>query len=179
MTLELYSASGSLCSQKVKLVLAEKNLEWNNHLLNLLTFENLQPSYIQLNSQAVVPTLIHNNTIITDSAVIIRYLDKQFRDPTLTPVDPKLQEKMNSWIELQNQFPMRELMYGNYRGIDGIVLRRSVQIKEKLLSRLMQTYPELTQQYAFKLQDVKQWNSTIQSDRDIADINARIAPMLD
>ena len=165
MTIELYSASGSLCSQKVKLVLAEKNLEWKNHLLNLLTFENLQPSYIQLNPQAVVPTLIHNNTVITDSAVIIRYLDEQFQDRILTPVDPKLQEKMNSWIELQNQFPMRELMYGNYRGIDGIVLRRSVQIKEKLLSRLMQTYPELTQQYAFKLQDVKQWNSIIQSDR--------------
>ena len=44
MTLELYSASGSLCSQKVKLVLAEKNLEWKDHLLNLLTFENLQPN---------------------------------------------------------------------------------------------------------------------------------------
>ena len=115
MTLELYSASGSLCSQKVKLVLAEKDLEWNNHLLNLLTFKNLQPSYIQLNPQAVVPTLIHNNTVITDSAVIIRYLDEQFQDRILTPVDPKLQEKMNSWIELQNQFPMRELMYGNYR----------------------------------------------------------------
>ena len=179
MTLELYSASGSLGSQKVKLVLAEKNLEWNNHLLNLLTFENLQPSYIQLNSQAVVPTLVHNDTAIADSAVIIRYLDEQFRDPTLTPVEPKLREKMNSWIELQNQFPMRELMYGNYQGINGIVLRRSVQIKEKLLSRLMQIYPELAQQYASKLQDVKRWNSTIQSDREIADINARIAPMLD
>ena len=45
--LELYYASESLCSQKVKLVLAEKDLEWRSHPLNLLTFENLQPSYIE------------------------------------------------------------------------------------------------------------------------------------
>jgi glutathione S-transferase len=141
--LELYDASGSLCSQKVKLVLAEKKLEWKNHSLNLLTFENLQPSYLRLNPKGVVPTLIHDGKVVTDSAVIIRYLDEQFPYPLLTPAEPLLQEKMKGWINLQNQFPMRELMYGNYRGIEGVLLRRSVQIKQKLLPQLIQENPEL------------------------------------
>ncbi len=176
--LELYHASGSLCSQKVKLVLAEKNLEWKSHPLNLLTFENLQPSYIQLNSKGVVPTLIDDGKVITDSAIIIRYLDEQFPQPKLTPAEPTLQEKMNSWIDLQNEFPMREVMYGNYTGIEGFVLRRSVQIKQKLLSQLMQVNYELKEEYETKLNDVRKWNSTIQDVKKMAILNAQIEPML-
>lgn len=81
MTLEPYYASESLCSQKVKLVLAEKELKWKSHLINLLTFENLQPSYMRLNPKGVVPTLLHEGRIITDSVAIMRYLDKQFPYP--------------------------------------------------------------------------------------------------
>ena len=176
--LELYSAPESLCSQKVKLVLAEKNLEWKSHLLNLLTFENLQPVYIQLNPKGVVPTLIHDGRVVTDSAVIVQYLDEKFPHPKLTPAEPTLQEKMTAWIELQNQFPMRELMYGNFRGIEGIVLRRSVQIKQKLLPQLIQAHPEFQAQYEAKLKDVRQWNSTIQDRGEIASINGKIEPML-
>lgn len=124
--LELYCASDSLGSQQVKLVLAEKNLEWKSYLLNLLTFDNLQPRYIQLNPKGVVPTLIHAGKVITDSVLIVRYLDEQFPHPKLTPTDPILREKMNSWIDLQDQFPMWEVMYGNYQGVEGIVLRRSL-----------------------------------------------------
>jgi len=177
--IELYYAPGSLCSQKVKLVLAEKNLEWKSHPINLLTFENLQPSYMQLNPKGVVPTLIDDGKVITDSVAIAHYLDKHFPYPLLTPAEDTLQEKMNEWIDLQNRFPMREVMYGNYRGIEGFVLRRSVQIKAKLLLQLMQTNPELKEQYAAKLEDVKQWHSTIQNTKEIASINAKIEPMLD
>ena len=179
MTIELYCASGSLCSQKVKLVLAEKNLEWKNRLLNLLTFENLQPSYIRLNSKGVVPTLLNDGQIVTDSAVIIRYLDDQFPYPRLTPAEPLGQEKMNAWIRLQDQFPLREFMYGNYKGIEGAVLRRSVQIKEKLLPKLIQAHPELKEQYASKLEDVKLWNSRINNANEIASLTQKVELMLD
>lgn len=179
MTLELFSASGSLCAQKVRLVLGEKNLKWKSHLINLLTFENLQPDYIRLNPKGVVPTLIHDGRVITDSAVIVRYLDEQFSHPRLIPTEAIFQEKMDSWIDLQNRFPMREVMYGNFQGIDGFVLRRTVQIKEKLLSKLMQANPQLKEQYAAKLEDVKQWNRTIKNTNEIANLNAKIAPMLD
>ncbi|PSN16080.1 hypothetical protein C7293_04300 [filamentous cyanobacterium CCT1] len=176
--LELYYASGSLCSQKVKLVLAEKNLDWTGHLLNLLTFENLQPAYMKLNPKGVVPTLGHAGQVITDSAVIIQYLDEQFPHFPLTPTALESQAKMQRWIDLQNQFPMREVMYGNYRGLDGWVLRRSVRIKQKLLPQLIQTHPDLRTQYAAKLADVKQWNATVQDRQAIARINEKIEPML-
>jgi glutathione S-transferase len=67
-------------------------------------------------------------------------------------------------------------MYGNYRGIEGFVLRRSVQIKQRLLPQLIQA--ELKEQYEAKLNDVRQWNSTIQDVKAIANINKKIEPML-
>lgn len=179
MRLELYHFPGSLCSQKVKLVLAEKHLKWESHLINLLTFENLQPEYLRLNPKGVVPTLVQNGTPICDSAVIVRRLDQHFPNPKLTPAAPNQQEKMNHWIELQNRFPMREVMYGNMTGMDGFVARRSVQIKEKLLPKLMQAHPELKAIYAAKLQDVQQWNQTIRDGSKMEQINARIEPLLD
>lgn len=179
MSLELYHASESLCSQKVKLVLVEKGLEWKSHLINLLTFENLNPSYIQLNHKGVVPTLLHRGRVITNSATIVRYLDEQFPHPPLIPVDPMLQEKMDRWIDLQNRFPMREVMYGNYQGIEGAILRRSIQMKEKLLPKLAQANSELQEHYAAKLEDVRQWNCTVHNAAEIANLNATIAPMLD
>jgi Glutathione S-transferase, C-terminal domain len=112
----------------------------------------------------------YSNSVIATS--IIDYY------PLLTPAKPLLQEKMKGWINLQNQFPMRELMYGNYRGIEGVVLRRSVQIKQKLLPQLIQENPELKEHYEAKLNDVRQWNSSIQDVNEIATINARMEPML-
>jgi glutathione S-transferase len=134
---------------------------------------------LRLNPKAVVPTLIHGDRVITDSAVIIKYLEKQFPEPSLSFANPKLQTQMNNWINLQDRFPMRELMYGNFQGIEGLVLRRSVQIKEKLLPQLIQLHPELQEQYLAKLKDVRQWNSTIQNKQKIAEIDVKIAPMLD
>lgn len=179
MTLKLFHASESLGSQKVKLVLAEKNLEWESHLLNLLTFENLDPSYVRLNPTAVVPTLVHGDRVITNSDTIVEYLNKQFPNPKLAFTEPKLQAQMNHWIDLQNQLPMRELIYGSSGGIEGVVLRRSVRLKEKLLSQLTQTHPELKEQYSAKLKDVRQWNSTIQNEQELVNINAKIHPILD
>ena len=176
--LELYYASGSLCSQKVKLILAEKKLNWQGHMLNLLTFENLHPSYMQLNPKGVVPTLAHDGKVITDSAMIIQYLDKHFPQPALTPVELASQTLMQQWINLQNQFPMREVMYGNYQGLEGWILRRSVHIKQRLLPQLIETHPELQANYRAKLQDVSQWNSTIQDSQAMTSINRKIEPML-
>lgn len=176
-SLELYHFPGSLCSQKVKLALAEKNIEWESRPINLLTFENLQPSYIRLNPKGVVPTLVDNGKIIRDSVAIIRYLEEQFPHPKLSPAE--LEPEMNDWIELQDRVPMREIMYGNMKGIDGIVSRRTVQIKEKLLPRLIQENPDLKEQYSAKLEDVNQWNQTIQNAEKVTQINTQIEPILE
>ncbi|MBD2731596.1 glutathione S-transferase family protein [Nostoc sp. FACHB-892] len=179
MSLELYHFPDSLCSQKVRIALAEKELEWKSHIVNLLTFENLQPNYIRINPKGVVPTLVDNGKVICNSAIILNYLDQNFPEISLTPTDPALQEKMNQWISLQDSFPMRELIYGNLKGIDGFVARRSVRMKQNIITKLMREYPDLNNQYATKLKDVKDWNITVLDKAKIGIINEKMNPILD
>ncbi|BCL39991.1 glutathione S-transferase family protein [Nostoc sp. MS1] len=179
MSLELYHFPDSLCSQKVRIALAEKGLEWKSHIVNLLTFENLQPNYIRINPKGVVPTLVNNGNIICNSAIVIKYLDQNFPETSLTPVDPALQEKMNQWISLQDSFPMRELIYGNLKGLDGFVARRSVMMKQDIISKLMREHPDLHNQYATKLKDVKDWNITVLEKAKVKSINNTMNPILD
>lgn len=176
---QLYHSPGSIYGRQVKLVLAEKKIEFSTHLINLLTFENLQPAYIRINPKGVVPTLVHNDKVICDSVAIIHYLNEQFPNPQLIPAIPELQEKMTNWINLQNDFAMREFMYANYKGIDGLVLRRSVQIKEKIIPQLIQNNPDLKKQYQTKLEDIKGWNQTLREKQQISLINAKIETILD
>ena len=76
--LELYHANHSTCSQKVRLCIAEKGLDFEGHLLDLGAKEQLDPEYLKLNPNGVVPTLVHDEVVITDSSVICEYLDEVF-----------------------------------------------------------------------------------------------------
>lgn len=51
-------------------------------------------------------------------------------------------------------------------------------MKQKLLPKLIQANPRLKEQYEAKLNDVKRWNSTIRDAKEIANLNAKIEPML-
>ena len=83
--LELYNFPQSTCSQKVRLVLAEKGLEWKDHRLDAARGEHLTPEYLALNPNGVVPTLIHDGDPIIDSSVINEYLDDEYPEPPMLP----------------------------------------------------------------------------------------------
>ena len=76
--LELYHHGSSVCAAKVRFYLAEKDLPWEGHYIDILKGEQFTPDYIKLNPKAVVPTLIHDGTVIRDSTNICEYLDDVF-----------------------------------------------------------------------------------------------------
>ena len=72
--LELYHALISTCSQKIRLLLAEKQLDWASRPITLSEGEQLSPEYL-INPNGVVPTLVDGGGAVTDSSVINEYLD--------------------------------------------------------------------------------------------------------
>ena len=64
--IELYHASMSVCSEKVRMALAEKGLEFKSHFMNLREGHQQTPDYIKLNPNAVVPTLVHDGNVIIE-----------------------------------------------------------------------------------------------------------------
>ena len=83
--IELYHTHNSVCSQKVRMALFEKKLEWNSNHLLLAKREHQTPEYLKLNPKGVVPTLIDGEEVICESTVIIEYLDDEYPDPPLMP----------------------------------------------------------------------------------------------
>ena len=74
--LTLYNAAHSTCSQKVRICLAEKRLQFDDIKLDLgKDKDHLKPDYLKLNPNGVVPTLVDDGDVIIDSSVICEYLD--------------------------------------------------------------------------------------------------------
>jgi glutathione S-transferase len=103
--LELYHTATSTCSQKVRVTLAEKRLDFISRNINLRLNENLAPEYLKLNPNGVVPTLIHDGNVILDSSVICEYLDEVFPQPRLGPDNAVGRAHMRKWLRFIEEVP--------------------------------------------------------------------------
>ncbi len=97
--MKLYHWWSSTCSRRVRIGLAAKELEWESVYVNLRTFENLEPWYVKLNPNGVVPTLDHDGSIVTESNFILEYLDDVWPDVPLRPDDPYERARMRIWMD--------------------------------------------------------------------------------
>jgi glutathione S-transferase len=68
----LFHAGMSNCSQRIRIVLEEKGMAWESHLVDLDKHEHLTEQYQQINPNGVVPTLVHDGQVIIESNDIIR-----------------------------------------------------------------------------------------------------------
>jgi glutathione S-transferase len=95
--LTLYHYVNSLCSQKVRMCLAEKGLDWQSRHVHLGKFEQWQPAYTRINPKGFVPALDHDGRILIESNVIIEYLEDSFPDTRLRPKDAYARALMRRW----------------------------------------------------------------------------------
>ena len=112
--LELYHANHSTCSQKVRLCIAEKGLDFEGHLIDLGAKEQLDPEYLKLNPNGVVPTLVHDEVVIMDSSVICEYLDEVFPEQRLTPPDPAERAHMRKWMRYIEEVPTAAVRFPSF-----------------------------------------------------------------
>jgi glutathione S-transferase len=117
MALELYNFPASTCSQKVRICLHEKNLEWVDHILEARQSEHLTPAYLKLNPNGVVPTLVHDGEPVIESTVIVEYLDDIFPEPTLSPDTPLKIARMRSWLSFFEEVPTPAVRYPSFQNV--------------------------------------------------------------
>jgi glutathione S-transferase len=98
----LYHGLASTCSKKVRMCLYEKNIGFESRLLNLQKFEQHQPEYLALNPNGVVPTLVHDGRAVTESPIIIEYLDDAFPAVPLRPNDPYWRAQVKLWLKFSD-----------------------------------------------------------------------------
>jgi glutathione S-transferase len=106
MSFTLYNAPQSTCSQRVRFVFNAKGIAFEEIKLDLLAGDQLKPDYLALNPNGVVPTLDHDGAIVTDSSVIIEYLDEVVPDrEPFTPRDPVKRAHMRALMRFIDEMP--------------------------------------------------------------------------
>ena len=85
---KLYHHGSYVCAAKVRFAMDQKGIEWDGIYIDILKGEQFNPDYLKLNPKGIVPTLVHNDTVILDSTVICEYLDQIVPEDPMLPSDP-------------------------------------------------------------------------------------------
>ena len=95
----LYHHGSSVCAAKVRFAMDQKGIEWDGIYIDILKGEQFNPDYLKLNPKGVVPTLVHNDTVIPDSTVICEYLDQIVPENPMHPSDPWERAQVRYWTK--------------------------------------------------------------------------------
>ena len=85
--IKLYDFKSSPNCQRVKVVLAEKNLPYEIVPIDLRKQEQKTPEYLKLNPDGKVPVLVDDGTVLYESCIINEYLNEKYPNPPLMPAD--------------------------------------------------------------------------------------------
>ena len=85
--IRLYDYPDCSFCQKVRIVLAEKDLEYETELVDLKAGEHRTAEFLKLNPYGKVPVLADEETIVYDSTIINEYLEDEYPHPRLLPED--------------------------------------------------------------------------------------------
>lgn len=147
--LALYHSPFSVSSQKVRMVLAEKNISWEDNQVDLLTGGQFKPEFVTLNPKAEVPVLVHDDKVLTESSVINEYLEERFEGTRLMPVE--------AWQRYQVRFAVAM--------IDGLIHRASGVLTYAVLARpLLAQVPSEQLELMFSQtpnEELKKWRRSV------------------
>lgn len=74
-------------AQKVRIVLAEKDLEYERKFVDLRKNEQRSAEFLKLNPLGKVPVLVDEDVVVYDSTIINEYLDEEYPSQPLMPVN--------------------------------------------------------------------------------------------
>jgi len=117
MSFVLHNAPQSTCSQKVRICLWEKGIEFEEVKLDLFRGDQLTPEYKKINPNGVVPSLLHDGQPIIDSSVIIEYLDELIPDNPLRPDSALGRAHMREWLRFFEEVPTPAVRIPSYNQV--------------------------------------------------------------
>lgn len=97
--MKFYGYFRSSAAFRVRIALALKGLEPEQHYVHLTKGggQQFDPEYMKLNPAALVPTVIDDGAVLTQSLAIIEYLDEKYpSEPRLLPGDAASRARVRS-----------------------------------------------------------------------------------
>ncbi|MDO9104055.1 MAG: glutathione S-transferase family protein [Methylovulum sp.] len=95
--MKLYHFPISPNSRRVVAVLHHLDLACELQALDLSKGEHMQPYFLSLNPNHMIPTLVDGDFVLWESNAIMQYLCSKAPDNSLWPMDPKNQADVSRW----------------------------------------------------------------------------------
>ena len=146
--IHLYHFPLSLDSQKVRQGLEELGIQWQSHPILLSAHQQFSPSYLRVNSRCVVPTLVIDGKVTTDTINILDLLAARFGTANQRFETSAVERALvNYWVDKAAGLFIEALTYGHVEGVkkpfpigNASDSGRSHQDKVDLLTGLIETY---------------------------------------
>jgi len=84
--LHLYHGAISTASQRVRLLLAELDLPYTSHLVDMLKQEHIDDTYLAINPKGLLPALGDDCNVVVESNEILVYLDDTYGGKRFQPM---------------------------------------------------------------------------------------------
>ena len=97
--IQLFNYPLSPCGEKVRYVLLEKHLVFEEVVIDLAVKQNLRPDFLAMNPSGLVPVLRDGDDIVVESSVINEYLEDAYPDRPLRPDTPAGRAAMRLWTK--------------------------------------------------------------------------------
>ena len=102
---------------KVRQGLEELGVQWQSHPILLSAHQQFSPSYVRINSRCVVPTLVIDGTVTTDTINILDLLAARFGAANQCfETSEAEREPVNYWVDKAAGLFIEALTYGHVEG---------------------------------------------------------------
>jgi glutathione S-transferase len=138
--LRLYDYPDCPFCQKVRVILAEKDLEYEKIFVDLRKGEQKTAEFLRLNPYGKVPVLIDEDEVIYESTVINEYLEDEYPHPLLLPEDSGARARVRLLEDYcDNSFmpPTAVLLYELHKAEEERDQRRIEQSRAEIRQCLM------------------------------------------
>jgi glutathione S-transferase len=109
--MKLYMHPVSMTSRPVRLLIAEKGLDVEEQIVDLMAGEHHQEPFVSINPSRLVPVLEDGDFRLTESSAILKYLADRFNLPEY-PKDLKQRARVNEVMDWTNTNFYRDWGYG-------------------------------------------------------------------
>jgi glutathione S-transferase len=136
--IELYHYVPIANGGKVLIALHEKGLPFVSRWVDLHRFEQHEPAYLKINPEGQVPALVHEGEVVTQTTIILEYLEDAFPEtPRLRPANPLQAARMRRWNKFIDDEVMEAVsLHGWQRGVPQTAAKYSDEEFEALLARI-------------------------------------------
>jgi glutathione S-transferase len=100
ITLHHFERSGN--AREVRIALHEKNLSFEEVMINVMEGDTRKPEFLKLNPFGKVPVLVDQTDgkeiVLYEASIINYYLDEKYPDPPLMPKEAMARGEVRKWV---------------------------------------------------------------------------------